>query len=100
LSGLVDTSGYSSDIASKYQGFLITEVKLTFDSATLDPGAYGFGFSKDGKFAVMNIAGADMFSVAAKSDDQIKHPVPLQMQSDGSSWRLYGGRKYVVLKSE
>ena len=28
LAGLVDTSGYASDVAAKYQGFLITEVKL------------------------------------------------------------------------
>ena len=28
LAGLVDTSGYSTDVAEKYQGFLITEVKL------------------------------------------------------------------------
>ena len=28
LAGLVDTSGYASDVQAKYQGFLITEVKL------------------------------------------------------------------------
>src|ERR1700687_5717866 len=28
LAGLVDTSGYASDVAQKYQGFFITEVKL------------------------------------------------------------------------
>src|SRR5271165_5473885 len=49
LAGMVDTSGYSTAIAEKYQGFLITETKLTFEGATLDPGEYGFGF-KDGKF--------------------------------------------------
>src|SRR5271165_4899907 len=37
LAGLVDTSGYSTAIAEKYQGFLITEIKLNFDGATLDP---------------------------------------------------------------
>jgi len=51
LAGLVDTSGYSTAITEKFQGFLITETKLSFDGATLDPGEYGFGF-KDGKFTV------------------------------------------------
>lgn len=37
LAGLVDTSGYSTAIQEKYQGFLITETKLSFDGAALDP---------------------------------------------------------------
>src|SRR6266436_6480224 len=28
LAGLVDTSGYAADVQARYQGFLITEVKL------------------------------------------------------------------------
>src|SRR5271165_1546338 len=62
LAGLVDTAGYSTAIVEKYQGFMIAETKLSFDGATLDPGAYGFGF-KDGKFTVMNVAGTDVFSI-------------------------------------
>lgn len=99
LAGLVDTSGYSTAIAEKYQGFLITETKLSFDGATLDPGAYGFGF-KDGKFTVMNVAAADVLSVASQNDDQLKHPVPLKFEKDAAGYRLYAGRKYVVLKAD
>src|SRR5271167_878860 len=73
LAGFVDTSGYSTSIKEKYQGFLITETKLSFDGATLDPGEYGFGF-KDGKFIVMNVASTDLFSIASPTDDQLKHP--------------------------
>jgi hypothetical protein len=98
LAGLVDTSGYSTAIAEKYQGFFITETKLTFDGATLDPGEYGFGF-KDGKFLVMNVASTDLLSVASQNDDQLKHPVPLQFEKDGDGYRFYVGRKYVVLKA-
>jgi hypothetical protein len=97
LAGLVDTSGYSTAIAEKYQGFLITETKLSFDGATLDAGAYGFGF-KDGKFTVMNVAATDVFSIASQNDDQLKHPVPLKLEKDGAAYRLYAGRKYVVVK--
>ena len=99
LAGLVDTSGYSTAIQEKYQGFLITETKLSFEGATLDPGAYGFGF-KDGKFTVMNIASTDVISVATKNDDELKRPVPLKMEKDGASYRLYAGKKYVVLKAD
>src|SRR5208337_1621801 len=79
LAGLVDTTGYATAIAEKYQGFLITETKLSFDGATLDPGAYGFGF-KDGKFTVMNVAATDVLSIASQNDDQLKHPVPLKLE--------------------
>lgn len=97
LAGLVDTSGYSTGIQEKYQGFLITETKLSFDGATLEPGQYGFGF-KEGKFIVMNVAATDLLSIASQSDDQIKRPVPLQFEKDGAGFRLYAGRKYVVVK--
>jgi hypothetical protein len=99
LAGLVDTSGYSTAIQEKYQGFLITEAKLSFEGATLDPGAYGFGF-KDGKFIVMNVASTDLFSVATQNDEQLKRPVPLKLEKDGASYRLYAGRKYVVVKAD
>ena len=99
LAGLVDTSGYSTAIAEKYQGFLITETKLSFDGSTLDPGQYGFGF-KDGKFMVMNVAATDLFSIPGQNDDQVKHPVPLKFEKDGDGYRLYAGRKYVVMKAD
>jgi hypothetical protein len=99
LAGLVDTSGYSTALQEKYQGFLIAETKLSFDGTTLDPGAYGFGF-KDGKFMVMNVAGADLLSVASQNDEQLKRPVPLKLEKDGETYRLYAGRKYVVVKAD
>lgn len=99
LAGLVDTSGYSTAIQEKYQGFLITETRLSFEGATLDPGAYGFGF-KDGKFMVMNVASTDMLSVATKNDEQLKHAVPLKLEKDGEAYRLYAGKNYVVVKAD
>src|SRR3989442_13709369 len=38
LAGLVDTSGYAADLQAKYQGFLITEVKLSIEGTDLAPG--------------------------------------------------------------
>jgi hypothetical protein len=100
LAGLVDTSGYASDVAQKYQGFLITEAKLTVGGSALPTGAYGFGFSKDGKFMVMDVAGNDVLSVSANTDDKIAHPVPLKMVEDGGAYKLYSGKKWVSLKAE
>ena len=97
LAGLVDTTGYATSIAEKFQGFLITETKLSLEGATLEPGAYGFGF-KDGKFTVMNVAGTDLFSIASQNDDQLKHPVPLKFEKNDAGYRLYAGRRYVVVK--
>ncbi len=98
LAGLVDTSGYSTAIAEKYQGFLITEAKISVEGSPLEVGAYGFGFSKEGKFNVMNIAGTDVLSADTKTDDKLVRPVPMKLEKEGSDYRLYAGKKYVVLK--
>jgi hypothetical protein len=100
LAGLVDTSGYASDVQAKYQGFLITEVKLNIEGSELAPGEYGFGFSQAGKFLVMDVGANDLFSVGAKIDDKLARPVPLKMVEAGAGYRLYTGRKWVLLKAE
>src|SRR6266849_10634808 len=100
LAGLVDTSGYASDVQARYQGFLITEVKLNIEGSELAPGEYGFGFSQAGKFLVMDVGANDLFSVAGKIDDKLPHPVPLKIVEDGGAYRLYSGRKWVSLKAE
>ena len=68
LAGLVDTSGYASDVQAKYQGFLITEVKLNIGGSELPPGEYGFGFSQEGKFLVMDVGANDLFTVTGQVD--------------------------------
>ena len=100
LIGLLDTSGYAADVQAKYQGFLITEVKLNIEGSELAPGEYGFGFSKEGKFLVMDVGANDLFSVAGQIDDKLPHPVPLKIVEDGGAYRLYAGRKWVSLKPE
>jgi hypothetical protein len=100
LAGLVDTSGYSTDVAQKYQGFLITEVKLTIEGSELTPGQYGFGFSKDGKFTVMDVGENDLLGVAAHLDENLHRPVPLKIEADQGSYRLYSGKKWVTLKTQ
>jgi len=48
----------------------------------------------------MNVAATDLLSVATQNDDQVKHPVPLKIEKEGPSYRLYAGKKYVVINVE
>jgi hypothetical protein len=98
LAGMVDTSGYSSDVAEKYQGLLITEVKLNIEGTELAPGQYGFGFSKEGKFLLMDVGANDLLSVASHLDDKLHRPVPLTIIADQGSYRLHAGKKWISLK--
>jgi hypothetical protein len=100
LAGLVDTSGYSSDVAEKYQGFLITEIKLSIEGSDLPPGQYGFGFSKQDKFTVMDVGNNDLLSVPARVDQNLQRAVPLKIVVDQGSYRLYAGKKWVGLKPQ
>jgi hypothetical protein len=64
----------------------------------LPPGEYGFGFSQEGKFLVMDVGANDLFSVASQVDEKVAHPVPLKIVEDGDAYRLYAGRRWVRLK--
>lgn len=99
LAGAVDTSGYSTDVQSKYQDYFITEVTITIGGHTLAPGAYGVGFIAGNKFAVLDIGGHDLFSVDSGTDAQLKRPMPLMVTTDpAGGFRLYSGRRYVSFK--
>jgi hypothetical protein len=97
LAALVDSSGYSTDIRQKYQGYLMTEVPLEMGGQKLPAGAYGFGFV-GGKVVVMDLGAHDVLSVASAKDADLKHPVPLQMVATSpGKYRLYVGKEYVDL---
>src|SRR5579863_5190859 len=100
LASLVDASGYSTAIQQKYQGLLITETKLSIGGATLPPGQYGFGFTANGKFMVMDVANNDVLEAAADTDQELKRPVPLKLVEDNGAYKLYAGRKWVGIKPE
>jgi len=100
LAALVDASGYSTAIQQKYQGMLITETKLNIGGSELTPGQYGFGFTADGKFVVMNVANTDALSTPSQTDATLQHAVPLMLVEDGTSYKLYAGKKWVGIKTE
>ena len=100
LAALVDASGYSTAIQQKYQGMLVTETKLDIGGSSLPPGQYGFGFTADGEFVVMDVANNEVLNTASQSDAELKRPVPLKLVEDGAGYKLYAGKKWVAIKAE
>jgi hypothetical protein len=100
LAALVDASGYSTSIQQKYQGLLITETKLNIGGSSLAPGQYGFGFTADGKFVVMDVSNSDVLSAASQTDPSLVHAVPLKLVEDGAGYKLYAGKKWIGIKVE
>jgi hypothetical protein len=100
IAGLVDTSGYSTEISGKYEGFLITDSPINIGDKELGTGAYGFGFSQDGKLNIFDISAKQILSVNTRSDADMKRPRPLQMVFNAGSIRLYKGKNYVVVSSK
>lgn len=98
--GMVDTSGYSAEIRARYQGFFITDSSITIGGETLPTGAYGFGFTNDGKMNVLDLANNQVLSVSTTNDKALRRPRPLMMTMDGSNVRLYVGRDYVVIAAK
>jgi hypothetical protein len=99
MAALVDASGYSSEVQAKYQGFLITDSPIKIEGVRLGTGAYGFGFTSDGRMSVMDIGGRRLLSVKARRDADLKRPRPLMMVGAQSGVRLYSGRNYVTLSA-
>jgi hypothetical protein len=97
IAGMVDTSGYAADLRAKYEGFLITDSAITINGSELGIGAYGFGFSNDGKLNVLDLAGNAILSVSTTMDKELKRPRPLMMAKSGNEIRLYSGKDYAVI---
>ncbi len=96
LAVLVDTSGYSSEVAQKYQAYLITENPIRVGGKPLPAGIYGVGFVGN-QFLVMDVGAHTLLSVPSATDAALKRPRPLQVTGSHGSYRLYEGRQYVTL---
>lgn len=94
--GLVDTSGYSTEISGKYEGFFITDSPLSLGGKTLGTGAYGFGFSKE-SLNIFDLSSKQILSVKITEDAEMKRPRPLMMTADAKGFRLYKGKNYVLI---
>ena len=100
LAGLVDTSGYSTEISGKYEGFFITDSQVTVGNKTLGTGAYGFGFSANGMMNIFDLSSKQILSVSTVNDADMKRPRPLMMAVEPKGVRLYKGKAYVIISAK
>jgi len=99
IAGLVDTSGYAADVRARYEGFFITDSPIKINGSDLAVGAYGFGFSDDGKMQVLDLAGNQVLSVSTTKDAELKRPRPLMMMKAADGLRFYSGKDYVTISA-
>ncbi|HET9086192.1 MAG TPA: hypothetical protein VFN53_01580 [Acidobacteriaceae bacterium] len=102
LTALVDSSGYSSGIRQKYQGYILSEVPLTIGGKKLAAGAYGFGMLSDNTFVVMDLGAHDILRVPSQTDAALARPRPLAILPGNSpgSYRFYEGRRFVSIQGK
>ena len=100
ISGLVDTSGYAADVRAKYEGFFITDSPITINGSELGTGAYGFGFSDNGKMQILDLAGNQILSVSTTKDSALKRPRPLMMTKAVDGIRFYYGKDFVTIAAK
>ncbi|HEX8180527.1 MAG TPA: hypothetical protein VF525_13350 [Pyrinomonadaceae bacterium] len=100
IAGLVDTSGYSADVRASYEGFLITDSPINVQDNELGAGAYGFGFTDDGKLNIFDVGGHQVLTVVAGRDTSLRRPRPLMMQKAANGVRLYAGRSFVLVAAK
>jgi len=100
IAGLVDTSGYSTEISGKYEGFIITDSVINIGGKSLNIGAYGFGFSKDGKVNIFDLSGKEILSASTANDSEMRRPRPLLMTNGANGVRLYKGKSYVLISAK
>ena len=100
ICGLVDTSGYAADVRAKYEGFFITDSPITINGSDLGTGAYGFGFSDNGKMQILDLAGNQILSVSTTKDSALKRPRPLMMTKAADGVRFYSGKDYVTVAAK
>jgi hypothetical protein len=97
VAALVDTSGYASNIRSKYEGFLIMDAPVTVGGTALKAGAYGFGFTDDLKLNIMDLGANVIHTIAVKKDADAKTPRPLYIVKAGDEYRLCRGKNCAAL---
>ena len=98
VAGLVDVSGYSTDISGVYEGFFITDSDIRFGDTTLPLGSDGFGFSKDQKVNLFDLSGKKIMSVTTTKDTELRRPRPLMMVAEEDGIRFYKGRDFIKVR--
>ncbi len=105
LVGLLDTSGYSSQVQQKYMGMLITETRVSVCGHPVGIGSYGLGLkhptgesAAPGQFFVYDQAGKRVAECSAAHDSKLQNPRPLQAVTDAAGAKVYFGRYEIEIK--
>jgi hypothetical protein len=98
--GMIDTAGYSTDVRAKYEGFFITDSKISLGGKDLATGAYGFGVTKDGQLNIFDLGGKLVLNVDVPKDSDLKAPRPLTLTKGADGIRMYRGKNYVVIAAK
>ena len=99
LLALVDNSGYSTGVAQKYQGLLITEVVLEVNGKTVPPGSYGFGLPSPDHVGILDINGSEIAGDSATAAAGSERAVPLHvMVSTGKIVVNIGKRSFSLAR--
>lgn len=97
FAGLIDSSGYASNVQETYQMYLISEVPFRIGDKPVPAGAYGAGFLGE-HFVVMDVGGHSVAEGDTHTDQGLSRPRPLQILQPGAlSVRLYLGRRWVSI---
>ena len=93
--GLIDTTGYSSNIQQKYEGMIISETNFMLCGQQIGVGSFGFGHTKpmgtsneDMKLMIYDQAGSKLAECSGQRDTSLEKPSPLQVMNG----KLYLGR--------
>jgi hypothetical protein len=97
VAGMVDTSGYSADVRSRYEGFFIVDTPVNVGGQELATGAYGFGFVENNRFTISDVGGTQLFTVNTEPDRNLRRPRPLMLTRGAGGVRLYSGRRFVTI---
>ena len=103
LLALLDTSGYSSQVQSKYAGMLIAEAPVRMCGRVFAAGSYGFGLRRPaqkrggtGELTIYDQGGERVGGCTVEEDRALQHPVPLQAIPKGASGaEVYLGRYHL-----
>jgi hypothetical protein len=106
LMALVVTSGWASQLPSKYSGMLISEGMVSLCGHPLMAGSYGFGLHrpamhslKGAEFVLYNQAGQKIWDCVTRKDLRLPEPRPLQAVLDSRHLaRVYLGRYGLELR--
>jgi hypothetical protein len=98
LTTMVDTSGYSTGIAAKYQAYFLNEESIKIGGQKLAAGVYGIGFIDGDKLVVTDVGAHTVLTVSTATDAGLARPRPLQVVADAAGgYRIYAGRRYVTV---